>query len=607
MVFSTEFQRYPLVAFFNSAFYFNILFICNAVCLTRLISTTKFSVFHPIDMDNIFSPLDMDQAEDNSAFHLSQFYDNDTNSGKRSRNDDIIAHMVPSNYILLEIDMRSIDPSTYLLASHPFANVSMADSIRSFWMSHQPSQWYITSLSPDMLTSTYNIPTSNICIISNPTANSIIHPRTTQAVWLLHQTPPLTLNPTTTLFKTPVSQSTSSTSTITSPPLTSSVDSHFFLSTSGIGKKVDSLPVPTSWPPTTPIHDFKLSPQQGFGSPVQCEWILITNIHLENEDSTVTDILYLCHTIGHSIPYAHVLAAIRNPHQFHLLPSGYMLWLRVLPFHTSNMLGTRGSTIIPEFIIAPVHLHSPEVLAINKSALQRNLSPHEGLSIMVQAIPVFHEWRLLGVLAYCPLQQAVVLMLLQAIRDICPEITAIFVVEKMFRRDFKASDSSPAIHSVNSDHAKTIRQVGGSHFRHGAFYLLGPLTYSRSVKGRFRISTDPSLIRIGGVVLGTFESRSKLFSRPCPPPHANSTLYTPVLRFVRQSLPRADLFSVLLSQPFNIPLFYRLEVEVSYGPETTDTIILFPFSPHVKTQSLVLSSDTELFIDRDAATQFKKK
>jgi hypothetical protein len=54
-------------------------------------------------------------------------------------------------------------------------------------------------------------------------------------------------------------------------------------------------------------------------------------------------------------------------------------------------------------------------------------------------------------------------------------------------------------------------------------------------------------------------------------------------------------------------LVYRLGIENSYGTDPTDTLILFPLLPHHKSPPLVLSTETEQFLDRDAAVLFKKK
>jgi hypothetical protein len=52
---------------------------------------------------------------------------------------------------------------------------------------------------------------------------------------------------------------------------------------------------------------------------------------------------------------------------------------------------------------------------------------------------------------------------------------------------------------------------------------------------------------------------------------------------------------------------YRLGIDISYGVDPTDTLIIFPALPHQKPQALVLGSDTDAFIDKEAAAVFKKK
>jgi hypothetical protein len=605
-----KFQRHILIAYFLSiVFTFANFLLSHFITSSSLIHSRFILIINFHHMSNFFSPLAMDQDSDGLP-DLSQFYESEPISGKRTRTIEHDSYSIPSQFLFKTIDIRSLEAGAFLNANHPFANIPPGESIRSFRSNQSPDLLYLTSVPVKDLLQSYQVPLDQIFIISNPTANNILSPSTTQSLWHAwsqSNIPPPSLEPTT-LFKTPGSNHNSSSLTDSqSKPSTVSIDSQFFLSSHSSGKRTESLPTPTSWPSTDLIYDIKLKSQHSFGSPVPCEWLLIGNIHLDNEDTTVTDILFLCHTIGHTVPHSHILSSLRNPQHLFLLSSGYYLWLKVLPFHTSNMLGSRASCIIPEFIIAPPQLRTFENTALNKPALQHSLTPFEGLSMTVQSVPAISHWTLLGLLAYCPIQQATIIMLLQAIRDLCPDIHVLFLTEKMYRRDFRVSDSNPSLQNDSSTNAQMIKQVGGSHFRHGVFYLIGPPNYARTIRNRFHIRSEPSLIRIGGISLGAFESRQKLLQRPCPPPHLNSTLYSPVLRFLRQSLPRSDLLNTLLQQPFNVPLFHRVGIEVSYGPDPTDTLVIFTQHPHQRTQPLVLGSDTELFLDRDAATAFKKK
>jgi hypothetical protein len=105
-------------------------------------------------MSNFFSPLAMDQ-DSNDLPDISQFYESETTSGKRSRNEDNEHYSIPTQFLFRTVDIRSLEPGSYLNATNPFANVPPENSIRSFRSVNSPDIIHLTSLSAKDLTQCY--------------------------------------------------------------------------------------------------------------------------------------------------------------------------------------------------------------------------------------------------------------------------------------------------------------------------------------------------------------------------------------------------------------------------------------------------------------------